>query len=63
MKTEPTEALKIKRADMVDKYLPSGDEQRYYERLKMHEELIDLINSHRIVAKTLNARNIKAKQL
>mgnify|MGYP000958994389 CR=1 FL=1 len=46
MKTEPTESLSIKRANIVDKYLPAGDEQRYYERLKMHEELIDLINSH-----------------
>lgn len=46
MKTEPTESLSIKRANIVDKYLPAGDEQRYYERLKMHEELVDLINSH-----------------
>ena len=46
MKTEPTESLNIKRANIVDKYLPAGDEQRYYERLKMHEELFDLINSH-----------------
>ena len=46
MKTEPTESLSIKRANIVDKYLPAGDEQRYYERLKMHEELFDLINSH-----------------
>ena len=46
MKTEPAEALNIKRANIVDKYLPAGDEQRYYDRLKMHEELIDLINSH-----------------
>ena len=46
MKTEPTEASSIKRANFVDKYLPVGDEQRYYQRLEMHEELIDLINSH-----------------
>ena len=46
MKTKPTESLSIKRANIVDKYLPAGDEQRYYERLKMHEELVDLINSH-----------------
>ena len=46
MKTEPTEALSIKRANFVDKYLPPGDEQRYYDRLKMHEELFDLTNSH-----------------
>ena len=46
MKTEPTEALSIKRANIVDKYLPPIDEQRYYQRLEMHEELIDLINSH-----------------
>ena len=46
MKTKPTESLNIKRANIVDKYLPARDEQRYYERLKMHEELVDLINSH-----------------
>lgn len=46
MKTEPTETLSIKRANIVDKYLPPRDEQRYYERLEMHEELIDLINSY-----------------
>ena len=46
MKTEPTESLSIKRANIVDKYLPAGDQQRYYQRLEMHEELIDLINSH-----------------
>ena len=53
MKTEPTESLSIKRANIVDKYLPAGDEQRYYERLKMHEELIDLINSHSTKIKQL----------
>ena len=46
MKTEPTEALSIKRANFVDKYLPPGDEQRYYQRLEMHEELFDLTTSH-----------------
>ena len=46
MKTEPTETLSIKRANIVDKYLPPIDEQRYYERLEMHEELIDLISNH-----------------
>ena len=46
MKTEPTGALSIKRANIVDKYLPPIDQQRYYQRLEMHEELIDLINSH-----------------
>lgn len=46
MKTEPTESLSIKRANIVDKYLPAGDQQRYYQRLEMHEELINLINSH-----------------
>lgn len=46
MKTEPTETLSIKRANIVDKYLPPIDEQRYYQRLEMHEELIDLVNSH-----------------
>jgi len=46
MKTESTESLSIKRANIVDKYLPARDEQRYYQRLEMHEELIDLINSH-----------------
>ena len=46
MKTEQTEALSIKRANFVDKYLPPGDEQRYYQRLEMHEELFDLTTSH-----------------
>ena len=46
MKTEPTESLSIKRANIVDKYLPAVDQQRYYQRLEMHEELIDLINIH-----------------
>ena len=46
MKTEPTESLSIKRANIVDKYLPPIDQQRYYQRLEMHEKLIDLINSH-----------------
>ena len=46
MKTESTESLSIKRANFVDKYLPPGDEQRYYQRLEMHEELFDLTTSH-----------------
>lgn len=53
MKTEPIESLSIKRANIVDKYLPAGDEQRYYERLEMHEELIGLINSHSLKIKQL----------
>ena len=36
----------IKQANIVDKYLPVGDEQRYYDRLKMNEDLFELINSH-----------------
>ena len=47
----------------AEENLPAGDEQRYYKRLKMHEELIDLINSHRIVAKTLNAGALIAAEI
>lgn len=63
MKTEPTEASSIKRANIVDKYLPAGDEQRYYERLKMHEELFDLINSHSPKIKQLEWRYDKSDKI